>query len=121
MPIRWPRRLRTFLILTTVVAVAITCELVRRKIAYCRERASYSASTVKSLRRSIERYEKLATSGGAPAVLESRAQAKAECQARLRWYERAQRAFEHAATHPWVSTPHDPDMYVRGLPDSTYP
>ena len=55
------------------------------------------------------------------AISLSRAKAKADYQSLLKWYERAARAFEHAATHPWVTTPHDPDIYLRGIPESTYP
>ncbi len=122
MRMRWVWRLRTVLILTILVGVAIKCELVRRKIVYCRERSSYCASQVRSLRNAIERYDKLAAAGPQPdEIARARAKAKAEYQSMLRWYERAERAFKYAATHPWVSTPHDPDIYLRGFPDSTYP
>jgi hypothetical protein len=69
----------------------------------------------------MESYDKMATGGDLEVISPARAKAKAECQSLARWYERAARAFEHAATHPWVSTPHDPDIYHRGLPESTYP
>jgi hypothetical protein len=104
-----------------LVGVATGGELVRRRFAYCWERSIYSAEQARSLRRAIERYEKRDTSGETEVVSQARNKAMAEYQSMARWYERAARAFEHAATHPWVSTPHDPDIYVRGFPDSTYP
>ena len=115
------RILGAFLILVVLIGLAIACESSRRKIAYCRERASHSARQAESLRRAIASYGEPAAGGEADAKNLARARAKAEYQAMLRWYERAEKAFEFAAAHPWVSTPHDPDVYQRGLPDSTYP
>ena len=105
MRMRWVWRLRTVLILIILVGVAIKCELVRRKIVYCRERSSYCASQVRSLRNAIERYDKLAAAGPQPdAIARARAKAKAEYQSMLRWYERAERAF--VRRHPSLGLVH---------------
>jgi hypothetical protein len=107
------------LILIALVGVALGGERLRRRVVYCRQRASHSAAQASSLRRVIASYPRMAAGG--EAVSQARAKAVSEYQALLGWYERAACAFEYASRHPWVPTPHDPDIYVEGLPESVYP